>query len=79
MGFTEAEKIQLLSLKGVGPTVISRFEQIGIHSLEQLKDCTSEGIAEQVASMLRTTCWKNSPKAKSAIQAAIELAKETNS
>jgi predicted RecB family nuclease len=74
MGFIETEKTQLLALKGVGPSVISRLEQIGIHSLTELKDCTVEDIVEQVASMLRTTCWKNSPKAKSAIQAAIDLA-----
>jgi hypothetical protein len=33
-------------------------------------------IAERVALMLRTSCWKNSPQAKAAIQLAIARAKE---
>lgn len=70
------KKTALLALKGVGPTVIKRFEQIGISSLSELKDYTAEDIAERVASMLHTTCWKNSPQAKNAIQGAITLAIE---
>ena len=76
MMFTDDEKTALLALKGVGPTVIKRFEQIGISSLDLLKDYTVEDIAERVASMLHTTCWKNSPQAKRAINNAIALAKE---
>jgi hypothetical protein len=71
MAFTEQEKIALLELKGVGPTVIQRFEQIGIDSFEKLSCHSAAEIAERVASMLRTSCWKNSPQALSAIEAAI--------
>jgi predicted flap endonuclease-1-like 5' DNA nuclease len=74
MGFKLEEKQALLSLKGVGPTVVKRFEEIGITSFEELKQYRAEDIAEMVASMLNTTCWKNSPQAKSAINAAIQLA-----
>ncbi|WP_340677984.1 helix-hairpin-helix domain-containing protein [Paraglaciecola sp.] len=74
MGFNLEEKQALLSLKGVGPTVVKRFEEIGIISFEELKQYRAEDIAEMVASMLNTTCWKNSPQAKSAINAAIQLA-----
>ena len=76
MKFNTQETAALLELKGVGPTVIKRFEEIGISSLEELKHYNAEDIAERVASMLHTTCWKNSPKSKSAINAAIELAKQ---
>ncbi|PWQ99655.1 hypothetical protein [Leucothrix arctica] len=76
MPFSKEEKEALIELKGVGPTVIKRFEEIGIHSLEELKQYNAEDIAETVASMLNTTCWKNSPQAKSAINAAISLAKK---
>jgi nucleotidyltransferase/DNA polymerase involved in DNA repair len=76
MPFSKEEKEALIELKGVGPTVIKRFEEIGIHSLEELKNYNAEDIAEMVASMLNTTCWKNSPQAKSAINAAISLAKK---
>ncbi|MCG9966161.1 helix-hairpin-helix domain-containing protein [Shewanella cutis] len=75
MGFTEQEKQALLAVKGVGPTVIKRFEEIGISSLAQLAEHEVEDIANLVASMLRTTCWKNSPQARNAIAAAIELAR----
>lgn len=75
MGFTDQEKQALLTVKGVGPTVIKRFEEIGISSLAQLAEHEVEDIANLVASMLRTTCWKNSPQARNAITAAIELAR----
>ncbi|WDE10633.1 helix-hairpin-helix domain-containing protein [Thalassomonas haliotis] len=77
MGFSKEEKSKLLELKGVGPTVIKRFEEIGINSLNELKKYRADDIAEMVASMLHTTCWKNSPQAKSAINAAIDLAKQS--
>ncbi|UXD86987.1 helix-hairpin-helix domain-containing protein [Thalassolituus hydrocarboniclasticus] len=75
MKFSESEKEALLAVKGVGPTVIKRFEEIGISSLVELAAYNAEDIAERVAQMLRTTCWKNSPQAKAAINAAIERAK----
>ncbi len=75
MKFSEPEKEALLAVKGVGPTVIKRFEEIGISSLAELATYNAEDIAERVAQMLRATCWKNSPQAKAAINAAIERAK----
>ncbi|ABI40794.1 conserved hypothetical protein [Shewanella sp. MR-4] len=75
MGFNEQERQALLAVKGVGPTVIKRFEEIGISSLAQLAEHEVEDIANLVASMLRTTCWKNSPQARNAIAAAIKLAR----
>lgn len=74
MKFNKKEKVDLLSINGVGPTVVKRLEEIGIHSFAELKEYTVEDIVDRVASMLKTTCWKNSPKAKSAIQGAIDLA-----
>lgn len=77
MAFSSQEKAALLAVKGVGPTVIKRFEEIGIHSFADLTQYSVDDIAEMVASMLRTSCWKNSPQAKKAIAAAIERAKLT--
>ena len=77
MAFSSQEKAALLAVKGVGPTVIKRFEEIGIHSFADLTQYSVDDIAEMVASMLRTSCWKNSPQAKMAIAAAIERAKLT--
>jgi len=75
MAFTKEEKQSLITLKGVGETVIKRLEQIGIDSFDKLADSNVEEITEIVAEILQTTCWKNSPQAKSAIHNAIEYAK----
>lgn len=76
MAFSPSEKDALLAIKGVGPTVVKRFEEIGIDSFSELAKYQAQDIAEQVASMLNTTCWKNSPKAIAAVDAAISRAKE---
>lgn len=74
MAFSEQEREALLAVKGVGPTVVQRFEEIGIDSFALLARFEAEEIAERVAAMLRTTCWKNSPQAKQAVAAAIARA-----
>jgi predicted flap endonuclease-1-like 5' DNA nuclease len=65
-----------LEVKGVGPAVVKRFEEIGIDSFSELANYEPKEIAERVASMLRTTCWKNSPQALSAVKSAIERARQ---
>jgi nucleotidyltransferase/DNA polymerase involved in DNA repair len=77
MGFSEIERQKLLSLKGVGATVILRLEQAGFSSLADLQRCSAEDITQQISAMLRSTCWHNSPQARSAIQAVIELANQS--
>ncbi|BCB08719.1 helix-hairpin-helix domain-containing protein [Halomonas sp. KG2] len=77
MAFSDAERDALLSVKGVGPTVLKRFEEIGIDSFAELAARQVDEIAEMVAAMLHTTCWKNSPQAKAAISAAIARAQES--
>lgn len=76
MAFSESEKSALLEVKGVGPTVVKRFEEIGIDSFSELANYEPKEIVERVASMLRTTCWKNSPQALLAVKSAIERAKQ---
>ncbi len=75
MGFSLQEKAALLKLKGIGPTVIQRFEEIGIDSFEVLRQYDTFQITHRIAEMLGTSCWKNSPQAKAAIEAAISRAK----
>ncbi|WP_245701662.1 helix-hairpin-helix domain-containing protein [Franzmannia pantelleriensis] len=77
MAFTESERTALLALKGVGPTVVKRFEEIGIDSFSELASHEPSEIAEMVASMLGTTCWKNSPQALSAVGLAIDIARHS--
>lgn len=73
--FPTEEHQALLNIKGVGPTVVQRLEQIGINSLQELAEASVSDIVAAVAAQLGSTCWKNSPQARTAIQAAIDLAK----
>lgn len=77
MAFNSTERLSLLAIKGVGPTVIQRLEALGIDSLAKLATYRAEDIAEMVAAMLGSTCWKNSPQARAALNAAISLAKDS--
>ena len=77
MEFSTVEKEQMLRLKGVGPTVIARLEQIGFSSLSQLADVDVLDVTKQVSQMLGSTCWHNSHQARASIQAIVDLAKST--
>ena len=75
MPFTIEEKNELLKVKFVGETVIKRFEQIGINNLDELSKSSVEEITDIVSDILGSSCWKNSPQAKKAVQNAIDFAK----
>lgn len=76
VSFSDSEKAAMLQLKGVGLTVISRLEQLGFSSMEQLASERCEDLTKQIAAMMGSTCWHNSPQARNAIQAIIDLAKK---
>lgn len=75
MPFSPEERKALLGVKGVGPTVVARLEQMGFASLDQLSEANALDIVSQASAIVGSTCWKNSPQARAAIQAAIALAK----
>ncbi|MBG8561095.1 MULTISPECIES: hypothetical protein [Pseudomonas] len=75
MAFSPTERTALLALKGVGPTVITRLEQMGIDSLAELGRSDVTDILAQASAALGSTCWKNSPQARAAITAAVDLAR----
>lgn len=75
MAFTETEKAALLTVKGVGEKVIMRLEQMGIDSLDKLALANPQDITEQAASLVGSSCWKNSPQAKAAITMAVDFAR----
>ncbi|WP_191833809.1 helix-hairpin-helix domain-containing protein [Pseudomonas fluorescens] len=74
MSFPANERAALLAVKGVGPTVVERLEQLGYHSLAQLSQADALEIVTQAASLVGSSCWKNSPQARAAIHAAIARA-----
>jgi predicted RecB family nuclease len=77
MGFSEVERKALLGVKGVGPTVIKRLEEMGVSSLRELSLCNTHDIITYTANALGSTCWKNSPQAKAAINNALIFAKQS--
>lgn len=75
MSFSPEECAALLKVKGVGSTVVARLEQLGITSLAQLAAADALHIVTQASALVGSSCWKNSPQARAAIQAAIAMAK----
>jgi predicted flap endonuclease-1-like 5' DNA nuclease len=76
MPFPATERATLLAIKGVGPGVVSRLEQLGIDRLSTLARQDATTLCTDIAAMLGSTCWRNQPKAKQAIAAAIEAARK---
>ncbi|WP_025804422.1 Pathogenicity locus [Pseudomonas chlororaphis] len=76
MPFPLEERQALLKVKGVGETVVARLEQLGIDSLARLARADALDIVTQASALVGSNCWKNSPQARAAIQAAIALAKD---
>ena len=74
MPFSAHERRVLLAVRGVGPTVIARLEQMGIESLGHLAKANVGDLLARGARLSGSSCWKNSPQARAAIQAAIALA-----
>ncbi|WP_298437414.1 helix-hairpin-helix domain-containing protein [Ottowia sp.] len=75
MPFAQNERRLLLAVKGVGPTVIARLEQMGIESLGHLAKANVGDLLARGARLSGSSCWKNSPQARAAIQGAIEVAR----
>jgi nucleotidyltransferase/DNA polymerase involved in DNA repair len=74
MPFNPMETAALLELKGVGPTVLKRLDEIGFSSLAQLQGQNPLALTKQISDMMGSTCWHNSPQARSAIAAIIDRA-----
>jgi predicted RecB family nuclease len=79
MPFSISERQTLLAVKGVGPTVVARLEQMGIENLAHLAKANALDIVSNAAKLLGSTCWKNSPQARTAIQSAIAAAQAAQS
>ena len=61
MPFPETERKALLGVKGVGPTVIVRLEQMGLSSLAQLAQANSHDLVSEAAVLVGSNCWKKQP------------------
>jgi len=75
MTFTDHERQILLATKGVGPKVIERLEELGVSGFARLAQADAAVVCAGAAVSVGSTCWKNSPQARKAVQAAIDAAR----
>ena len=75
MPFAADERAVLLAVKGVGPTVVQRLEQVGIEDLAALARQDAGAVCAAASALVGSTCWRNSPQARAAVAAAIAAAK----
>ncbi|MDR2220323.1 MAG: hypothetical protein LBE24_07065 [Methylobacillus sp.] len=75
MPFSPEERRALLAVKGVGATVITRLEQMGFESLAHLKNANTADILLRGSRLTGSSCWKNSPQARAAVEGAIAVAR----
>jgi len=75
MPFSADERQRLLSVKGVGPKVLSRIEELGIEDLATLARQDAAELCRLAAGLTGSTCWRNSPQARAAITGAIAEAR----
>ncbi|HMM75680.1 MAG TPA: helix-hairpin-helix domain-containing protein [Gammaproteobacteria bacterium] len=74
--FADEERAVLLAVKGVGPTVLARFEQRGIASLAALAESEVDALLRSISAQLGSSCWRNSPQARRAVAAAVTAARQ---
>lgn len=75
--FSDWERQRLLDMPGVGPSVISRLEQIGICSLDQLADAEVDDLLLQISTLPGATSWRSSPQARIAVMLALAQARHS--
>ena len=76
MPFTPEQTSALLQLPYVGKTVIQRLQEVGLDDVVTLASSEAGGVLEVIAAHLHSSCWKNSPQAKQAINNIIAWAKQ---
>lgn len=76
MPFSEEEKRSLLSQKGIGATILKRLEEMGLDDVKILAETSPNFILQRCAEITGSTCWRNSPQARKAIETAVNWAKD---
>eukprot|EP01132_Coremiostelium_polycephalum_P006256 gene6256-7791_t len=76
MGFSGEEKQSLLKLKGVGNKIIERLIEMKLDSFEKIRKVDAQYILNRGAEITNSSCWKNSPQAKNAVNAIVNLVKQ---
>ena len=71
--FAPDERALLLATPGIGPGVIQRLEETGIHSFAQIHELGVQGAVRHVCEHLGTMAWANRQRALSKALAAVEM------
>ena len=75
MPLSESEKRSLLSQKGIGATILKRLTEMGLDDVKILATTNPDFILQRGAEITGSTCWRNSPQARKAIETAVNWAK----
>ena len=76
MPLSESEKRSLLSQKGIGATILKRLTEMGLDDAKILATTNPDFILQRGAEITGSTCWRNSPQARKAIETAVNWAKD---
>ena len=77
MRFSDRERAVLLAVKGVGPKVVERLEELGVGGFARLAQADAAVVCAGAAASVGSTCWKNSPQARKAVEAAVAAARSS--
>ncbi|HHE3467975.1 TPA: recombinase RecA [Pasteurella multocida] len=75
MPFTLSQQQSLLAQKGIGTTILKRLQEMGLDDVKLLAKTDPTFILERGAELTGSTCWRNSPQARKAIETAVNWAK----
>ena len=76
MPLNAEQQQSLLAQKGIGATVFTRLQQMGLDDIAKLAAADVDDMLHQGAALSGSTCWRNSPQARAAMQAAVTWAQQ---
>ena len=76
MPLNAEEQQSLLAQKGIGVTVLTRLQQMGLDDVAKLAAADVDNMLQQGAALSGSTCWRNSPQARAAMQTAVTWAQQ---
>ena len=76
MPLNAEQQQSLLAQKGIGSTVLTRLQQMGLDDIAKLAAADVDDMLQQGAALSGSTCWRNSPQARAAMQAAVTWAQQ---
>ena len=76
MPLNAEQQQSLLAQRGIGATELTRLQQMGLDDIAKLAAADVDDMLQQGAALSGSTCWRNSPQARAAMQAAVTWAQQ---